>query len=256
MLRLMAAGLTFLGTASAGIRRVHAGIAVHLGIGEWPPYFSASLKHSGSFAYIVTQAFAAMGYDVTYALLPWKRALQEAAEGRLDGTPGWKSTPERAQSFLFSDPVITSTSVLFRMVWTPLSWQSLDDLKHLRIAVTAGYSYGAAFDAAVAEKRLTVDTARDDVTAFRMMLDKRVDLVLMNRDVGRDILRRQLDPSEAAFIIDDPTPVDEQPSSLAISKKTPNAAQLIADFNLGLKKVGDQGLLEEVKRELANGLFY
>jgi len=260
ILRLLAglSGLAVPAIALPGLklRVAAAATPVHLGIGEWPPYFSQSLKHQGSFAYIVNEAFAAAGYDVVYSFLPWKRALQEAASGELDGSPGWKSTPERAASFLFSDPVITSTSVFFHTTWAPFSWKNLDDLKGLRIAVAAGYSYGANFDAAVAEKRLTVDVAKDDITGFRMLIDKHVDLVLVNRDVGHDILRRQLAPDDAAFITEDPMPVDEQPSFLAISKKAPHADQLLDDFNRGLATVREQGLLDRVQRDLASGQFY
>jgi len=103
---------------------------------------------------------------------------------------------------------------------------------------------------------LTVDTAKDDVTALKMLLMRRVDLVVMNRDVGLDILHRQLDPASAALIDCDRTPVDSQPSYLAIARSSPPAATLIADFNRGLAKLRDQGALEQVQRDLAAGLFY
>lgn len=260
ILRLISTGLVALGTTAIGAivdgRHAVAANRIKLGAGEWPPYFSQSLKHNGSFAYIVTQAFAAAGYDVEYSFLPWKRALQEAEDGVLDGSPGWKSTPERAQSFLFSDPVITSTSVLFHLKGTSLDWSTIDDLMGRRIGITAGYSYGTDFDAAVADKRLIVDAAKDDLTALRMLLAKRTELVVMNRDVGFDIMHRSLLPSDAAAIIFNEKPIDQQPSFLAISKKTPHAEQVIADFNRGLAKIRGDGVIDQVARDLANGLFY
>jgi len=237
-------------------RKVFAAEIVRLGIGDWPPYFGQDLKHGGYFAYIVSVAFTATGYQVAYSFLPWKRALAEAQDGLLDGSPGWKATDERHVHFLFSDAVITSTSVFFHLKETPFHWSKMDDLAGKRIGVTAGYSYGADFDAAVADKSLTVDTAKDDVTALKMLLMRRVDLVVMNRDVGLDILHRQLDPASAALIDYDRTPVDSQPSYLAIARSSLRAATLIADFNRGLAKLRDQGVLEQVQRDLAAGLFY
>lgn len=229
---------------------------VKLGIGEWPPYFAQDLKHNGIFAYIVSEAFAAVGYRVEYAYLPWKRALADAQGGVLDGSPGWKATDERRASFLFSDPVITSTSVLFHLKSTPFTWSAIGDLKGRRIGVTAGYSYGPEFDAAAADKRLTVETARDDAIAFKMLLARRTDIAVMNREVGLDILSRGLSPADAARITFDPKPIDEQPSFLAISKASPRATQLIADFNRGLAMIRERGLLDQAKRDLAAGLFY
>ncbi|HVJ42278.1 MAG TPA: transporter substrate-binding domain-containing protein [Dongiaceae bacterium] len=257
-LRSMMGG-TLAGFGAAGLLCSKSALAaevVMLGIGDWPPYFAQDLKHNGIFAYIVTQAFAAVGYPVAYSYLPWKRALAEAQEGSLDGSPGWKATDERRVHFLFSDPVITSTSVLFHLKSMPFAWSTLDDLKGKRIGVTAGYSYGPDFDAAVADRRLTAETARDDATAFKMLLAKRTDIVVMNRDVGLDLLSRNLAPAEAALIGYDPKPVDEQPSCLAISKASPRATQLIADFNRGLAYIRDQGVLDQAKRDLAAGLFY
>ncbi|HWT99676.1 MAG TPA: transporter substrate-binding domain-containing protein [Terriglobales bacterium] len=229
---------------------------VKLGIGDWPPYFGQDLKHGGCFAYIVSQAFAAAGYQVAYSYLPWKRALAEAEAGTLDGSPGWKATDERRAHFLFSDAVITSTSVFFYRKETPFSWSTLADLAGKRIGVTAGYSYGADFDAAVADKRLTVDTAKDDATALKMLVMRRVDLVVMNRDVGLDILHRRLYPESAALVGYDRKPIDSQPSYLAIAKSSPRANTLIADFNRGLAKLRSDGVLEQVQRDLEAGLFY
>lgn len=237
-------------------RPAGAAEAVRLGIGDWPPYFGQDLKHGGCFAYIVSEAFAAVGYRVDYIFLPWKRALAEAQDGTLDGSPGWKATDERRAQFLFSDAVITSTSVFFHLKETPFSWSKIEDLEGKRIGVTAGYSYGPDFDAALAAKKLTVDAAKDDITALKMLLGKRTDLVVMNRDVGLDILHRSLDPAAAALIDYDRKPVDSQPSYLAIAKSNPRGATLIADFNRGLAKLRDQGVLDQVERDLEAGLFY
>ncbi|HTI44822.1 MAG TPA: transporter substrate-binding domain-containing protein [Candidatus Nitrosotalea sp.] len=237
-------------------RKTSAAETVKLGIGDWPPYFGQDLKHGGCFAYIVSQAFAAAGYQVAYSVMPWKRALAEAEEGSLDGSPGWKATDERRAHFLFSDAVITSTSVFFYRKEAPFSWMTMADLAGKRIGVTAGYSYGVVFDAAVADKQLTVDAAKDDATALKMLVMRRVDLVVMNRDVGLDILHRRLDPDVAALIDYDRKPIDSQPSYLAIAKSSPRADTLIADFNRGLAKLRSDGALEQVQRDLEAGLFY
>jgi polar amino acid transport system substrate-binding protein len=229
---------------------------VKLGIGDWPPYFAQDLKHSGSFAYIVSEAFKAGGHQVRFSFVPWKRALSMAEGGELDGSPGWKTTDERRKTFLFSDAVITSTSVIFHLKRTTFTWQKLDDLVSHRIGVTAGYSYGPDFDGAVAQKRLTTDPAKDDLTALKMLLSGRTDLLVMNRDVGLDILHRQLTAEEAAEVTYETRPIDEQPSFLAIARSCPRAEQLIADFNRGLATVKQQGLLDQVKHDMESGLFY
>jgi polar amino acid transport system substrate-binding protein len=253
---VLCAGLAFILAMSVNVRDSLADEPVRLGIGDWPPYFAEDLKHNGSFAYIVSEAFKAAGHEVRFSFVPWKRALAIADSGELDGSPGWKATDDRRKTFLFSDPVIVSTSVIFHLKRMAFAWRSLDDLASRRIGVTAGYSYGPDFDAAVAQKRLAVDPAKDDLTALKMLLAGRTDLVVMNRDVGLDIVRRQLPASEAAEITYEARPIDEQPSFLAIARSCPRAAQLLADFNRGLAIVKQQGLLEQVKLDMERGLFY
>lgn len=253
---LLALLASILAIAPVQQERAVAAETVKLGIGDWPPYFAQNLKHGGSFAYIVTQAFGAAGYGVSDTFLPWKRALAMAQSGELDGSPGWKVTDERRKSFLFSDPVIVSTSVFFHLKSAAISWHSLDDLKGKRIGVTAGYSYGPAFDAAVQDKRLVTDAAEDDLTAFKMLLGGRTDLLVMNRDVGLDIMHRALTSSQAGTLTYEPQPIDEQPSYLMIAKSCPRAAQLIADFNRGLANIKAAGVIDQVKRDIENGVFF
>ena len=51
---------------------------ITLANGEWAPYLSKGLKHSGYMSHIVSEAFAEEGIEVEYVFLPWKRGFEDA----------------------------------------------------------------------------------------------------------------------------------------------------------------------------------
>ncbi|WP_460530795.1 substrate-binding periplasmic protein [Chitinimonas naiadis] len=220
--------------------------ALVLGIGEWPPYFSAALKENGVFAHIVTMAFAREGLSVRYDFYPWKRALLLAEHGKIDGSPGWVMTDERAQTLLFSDPVILSREVLFFRKEKPVEFNTLADLKGKVIGITLGYSYGDAFDKTVADGSLSTESASNDETNLRKLLAGRLDAVALNRGVGYHLLASKFSPVERARLVDSRQYLSEKQSRLAIGKALPGATALMASFNRGLAKLHQDGTIKRM----------
>jgi len=59
---------------------------LRLATGELPPYASVQYPDQGIALDIVRRAFAITGYEVNYTFKPWMRSLEEAREGKWDGT--------------------------------------------------------------------------------------------------------------------------------------------------------------------------
>lgn len=234
---------------------VIATATIKLAVGEWPPYFSATMKENGVYAHIVKEAFQREGISVHYSFYPWKRALQLTKEGEAAASPGWKVTDERSKDFLFSNPVIISKTVLFFRKNTPLDFKTIENLAGKTVGTTNGYSYGEYFDNASKQGTIKTDPAPNDELSLKKLLAGRIDMVAMNRTVGFDILSR-FPPDERNWIIASNKSIDEQPSRLAISRTYPNALQLMDTFNLGLAKISQDGTLQKLLKDAESGGYH
>lgn len=222
---------------------------VRLTNGEWPPYLSENLPHYGLASHITTAAFAQKGITVEYGFFPWARALLLAEEAEWDGSVVWYKTPEREELFYFSEPVIHSQDVFFHLQTFSFDWQEMSDLQGLRIGGTIEYDYGTAFREAEASGLITVDRVASDEQNFEKLLKGRIDVFIVELEVGLAVIRQFLTPEEQALITYHPTPVRNDPLHLILPRKVPGNEALIALFNEGLQELESSGQLQKIIEE-------
>ncbi len=156
---------------------------------EWLPYVGADLDREGWSSFVAESAASQAGYRTRIEYFPWTRAMQLGAKDpRYAGYFPAYYTEERAQHCYFSLPIGSSTVGLAYLKSAPVHWRSLHDLSTLKIAVVAGFSNGAAFDALVKQGKLKVDPSPNDMLNLRKLLAGRVDTVVIDRLVLRYLL--------------------------------------------------------------------
>ncbi|HEG44387.1 MAG TPA: transporter substrate-binding domain-containing protein [Phycisphaerales bacterium] len=222
--------------------------------GEWDPYFSENLQHYGVVSRIVTEAFAIEGIEVEYVFRPWKRGMEEAKNGKWNGTMGWGKKPDRLEVFNYCDePIMETISTLFHRKDYPLNWDTLSDLKGLDISGTAGYFYGDAIEAA--EKNGEVDISRGpaDKLNFKKLSEGRTTVVINDLDVGYALMRTELSPEQASQITHHPTEVGSFPCYLLLAKDNAENKRLLELFNKGLKKLQQSGKVKQYWQESRRG---
>lgn len=167
---------------------------MHLASLEWLPYTGRALPQGGMSAAVARAAAAHFGYGIKIDYLPWKRAMQEGG-----GDPDFSGyfpayhTPERARQCHFSAPMGHSTVGFAVRVGEPLHWRTLDDLAPDKLGVVLGYSNGKAFDAMVAQGKLSIDASVSDTINLKKLLAGRVRAVVIDKAVLRYLL--STDPS-------------------------------------------------------------
>lgn len=223
--------------------------SVTLANGEWPPLLGEKLPHYGYASKIVSRAFALKGIQVKYKFFPWKRALEEARSGRVAGTLLWTSNSDRQKDFLISQPVYRSKTVLFYHRNHPIHWQQLSDLKGKYIGVTNGYSYGEAFNAQIKNRTFFADLANTDEQNFAKLLAKRIDAFPCEEIIGMHMIRNDFNDEALQQINISSKPVHEEPMYLLISRRDPNAVQLIQRFNAGLAQMKREGELDAILKK-------
>jgi polar amino acid transport system substrate-binding protein len=223
--------------------------SIALANGEWPPLLGETLPSYGYGSQIVSRAFALKQVRVTYHFYPWKRSLEEARTGRVAGTLLWSSNADRQKDFLISQPVYRSKTMLFFNRNRPIHWQQLSDLKGKYVGVTNGYSYGETWNTLISNRTLFADQANTDVQNFAKLLANRIDAFPCEEIIGMHIIRSQLGAEALQQINISPKPVHDEPMHLLISRRHPNAEQLMRHFNAGLAQMKRNGELDAILKK-------
>ncbi len=215
-----------------------AGPTVVLSTTEFAPYMSSALQHQGVMVEIATEAYRREGYTLQVRFLPWARALGVAEQGEVDGMVGIWHSHEREQWFDYSKPILANQMGFYRRADHPIAFKSLSDLHPYVIGTVRAYANPPDFDAA----HLHIDEANDDLTNLRKLAVGRLDLVLVDRAVGRYLIKRD-DPAQRDKLVWVDPPIDLMPLYCAISRRTPDAGKKLAALDAGLDSMARDGTL-------------
>ncbi|WP_018525405.1 substrate-binding periplasmic protein [Alkalispirochaeta alkalica] len=207
--------------------------------GDWAPYQGDTLPGGGPAGVIVAEAFASQGWEVTFEYLPWARGFTLAQQARNDGTFLYGYSDERAENFLYSDPIINLDTVIFYRKDRPIEWSAPGDLKRYTLGAVLEYNYGFIRES----DGFTLDRIADPVSNFRKLAAGRVDGVLEEVMVGWDLAERAGVADRVAY---HPRAVDSEPFHFIVSRSHPDAERIIATFNAGLSALRASGRLDEV----------
>jgi len=208
--------------------------------GEWEPYTTEKSAHKGAFSEIVIAVYHEMRTDYKIKFYPWKRAEIMVGEGSAMAAFPYAVTDERQKTFLFSDPVMNSTSKLF--YYKPSNkvkitdWKSYADLKAFRIGGVLGYFYEKEFTAA----GLNVENVSSDEMNLKKLKAGRVDLIPGEELVSK-LLIKKLFPTEQQYFIALDKPLKSSSLHLMFSKKNADSEENIKFFNNALKRIKANG---------------
>lgn len=223
-----------LGTATKPLKKLA------FSAGEWPPYLSAKLPGQGMAATLIRDIFAEAGYQVSFHFLPWPRAYRETLHGQYAATAVWMYAPERAVDFYYSAAVLEEEFVLFQLKAQPIQFDKLEDLTGLELGGGFGYSYGAAFDAAIANEVLKMTRVSQTIQNFQRLLKGRIQAFPEEKQVGYHILRSQLPQSQHLFSHAD-TVILRNQSFVLFPKQSPDSQLLLEIFQQGLLQLQNSG---------------
>lgn len=211
--------------------------------GEWAPFSSESLDGLGFFTEIVTAVFDEMGMTPQYEFYPWQRAEQAVADGAAWAAFPYSYNEERALTFTFSDPVASSTTLLFyyKPHMESVEWEELEDLQPYRVGGVLGYFYESMLN----EAGLTTDYASSEELAIKKLQAERVDLLPMNNLVAWNHIRA-LFPDQVQDFGTLEKPLSENALHLMILKDSPESLLLMEQFNAALQAIRDKGIYQEI----------
>ena len=208
---------------------------------EWPPFYGNELENNGFMSEIIREAFNRVDYDVNVNFLPWKRALDGSKAGRYDGLYTVYYRKEREEWFVFSDPLPANVWGFYKRKDSNISFEKFEDLQPYTIGVVRGYVVPPGFD----EANLKTVLAKDDAENLRKLHKGRLDLVLTDKIVAKYIINTEI-PDAVTTLEWLDKPVSSEVQFLVFSKKVSDHEKILADFNIGLASMTEDGTLKAI----------
>ncbi|WP_165385471.1 transporter substrate-binding domain-containing protein [Pseudoalteromonas phenolica] len=150
----------------------------------------SDLPNNGAIAEVIAEAFADIGYQVSFEFYPWARAMEQAQLGRVDCTGLWLKTDSRESEFYFSEPVLEEKHVFF---YNRADKPILDSFEALKLYSYVGledFSYGLDLDNIIRAKQINMHRVSNDKQAFGMLLKNRISIYPQEMAVGYYLLRQ------------------------------------------------------------------
>jgi polar amino acid transport system substrate-binding protein len=211
-----------------------------------PPYFGETLPNGGFYTEITREAFQRVGYTLGVKFMSWKRALEAARHGEYAGVLGIYYTEERANDFIYTEPIYDDEIVFFARKGEAITYTTLRDLTPYTIGVLSG---AAEIDEMFQrEPGLTfIESSGHDINVQNLMA-KRLDLVLCSRVYLLHVLATQFPQwNEAIDVVRPPLWIATMYN--VISKNVADAAAVAADFNRGLQMIKDDGTFDQILQQ-------
>jgi polar amino acid transport system substrate-binding protein len=205
---------------------------------EWPPYTGQKLTNQGATSAVVRQAFNAMGYSVVINFFPWTRAIKIAKDNPSYAGyfPEYHSA-NIASTFTYSNPIGVGPLGFAERSNKSVAWNTLDDLKDLKIGVVKDYVNTDEFDQKVANKQFKVDETLSDEKNLLKLHRGRIDLAVVDKNVFNYLLQTTPELIQAQKTLRFNQHILENKNLYICFKKDPQGERYAKIFNEGLKKI-------------------
>lgn len=155
---------------------------------QWPPFNfkQKNNEYSGADTEIVRKVLGRMGYQVEFIDMPFKRILNELKQGNYPAMLPCVIGGGREEYLLFSIPVSSIYSVLWKKAEDKFTWDSYDQLRGRKIGASY-YHYGAGFLEAGENGMFELDMVAADspeLIHFNKLIDGKIDMFICELSVG------------------------------------------------------------------------
>lgn len=222
-------------------RTVFADSSVLFACNEFPPYKMENSASGlpGFDVEFLQEAFMRVGISLDIQYMPWKRALEEARIGRVNGVCSCSRTKERENYLYFSSPLGKASSGLFSL--TKNNFRRLKTIEGIgsnSVGVIRGYNIRNSLLAAETENVIELSNERQ---GLKLLLNGRLDYYYSYEAPTRFYLGQLKQSNKVSY--------DEINSSnyhTCFSKSSEGSEKLLEKFNTGLTLIKNDGTYDKI----------
>ncbi len=154
------------------------------GYQNYMPFMDGKGSHAkGLYPILVNKIFTKAGYDVEFRILPWKRALKSAMDGK-GIIAGLLKTKERSDVMDYSKPFYAETISIYTQDTKKFKFNSVNDLKNKKIGIENGFFYGDDFTKAMKDGSIKPKKVKSAEQNFRKLDKNRLDCILAEETIA------------------------------------------------------------------------
>lgn len=225
-----------------------AALADHLVLAAdtWCPFNCDPRDERPGFMVEIARAvFEADGHSVEYVVMPWKRAVEEARNGRVDGVIG--ALKGELPDLVFPEDETGMARIgFYTLKSTDWTYAGPDSVKGRVFGSARGYSYGPEIDAMIARRVMHVDEV-SGVSPLTSNLCKlqagRIDVLVAETNALADEARRLKMLHEIRFA---GAPNADSPVYIAFSPAGPRSREYARTLSEGVEKLRRSGRLASI----------
>lgn len=210
---------------------------------DYPPYMDDSLPEKGLFCELVSEAYHAVGYDVSFEFYPLKRSTQYVIDGKALAQLGteWNFPDEARKNDVQSVPLFYYRVVGFYLKdrFKTMSFKTLKELQGYRLGVIRGSS-----DAAILLGHPDLNLNIEEVTLMEQMFKK---VYADRNDIGFAVELSGLTfiathyPNEQDRWVMTEDAIQGILADVVFSKKYPDVERYLNAFKDGIQRIRDNG---------------
>lgn len=216
---------------------------------EIPPYVMprSADDRPGVDVEVIRAAFDRVGITAVVRRGPWARAIDGVRHGTVAGALQCRAMPERLRFAIFTDPVnITPPVFIMRRDFEGPRPRGIADLVDYRVITGTGW-----FAAEILEGRnIPHELFGPLESGLRVILAGRADVLFGDCQSLMHQAEQQAVRDALSFILpEDPVPAD---SVICMSRQWPQAEELVARFNRGLRAIRRDGTYDRIHARYAS----
>ena len=214
---------------------------------EYPPFeYTDNGELKGGDVDTVREAVERMGLEPRFVVLPWARAENRVRRGDTDMLFSLTHSSERERYYHFTAPISLAQDVFFARADAGIRWSELDDLSHLRVGLTASYSYAESFMNWIGEpdrRVVEINQEAPELVGLRMLALQRIDVFICEHSVCNYLLDKHRETyPELETVTSIPGIVGQiRPFRAAVSRQHPDGEALRDRFNQALADIRAEG---------------
>lgn len=212
---------------------------------DWYPYSAAQDgRAQGITVELVTTAFAAVGIEARFELVPYARCMAQTKAGIMLACFNTTRTTHIENDYLWpARPMFDERFLIWALADAPAprpGGLQVRDLEGRPVAVTRGYEYGSEFDG---NPRIQRVVTGHDENNFRLLLLGRATYTLAPDINTRLLFKRSPDLAGRFKVVGQ---LDAFGIYTAFSRRHPQAAAMLALFNEGMRVIHANGTAKAI----------